>query len=499
MTSVIKYMSLVTTCSVFAALISIVWQAFLSLKQLNKTTSILTGLLAIEGSLKKPLQAPKVAVGYGACTDLLLHATDFLNYTEELVKGVGPEFTVDEVNDRQELLQTFAYYFQNGAAAERIMPNTDLFRELVQIAKNRHRDSIQWFLGGNAPLMSTRFHLEGADVLLGARMSKKLRRLVPEEIKIAGDEIPEDDIHLILEYKSGDTWGPLEAPRANRYILHSDQNNPHLNSVEHFDAAVRNFRPRLLVISGIQMMDSYKFAPGVREARLHKVQEQITSQTSATLQHFEMASYVEIELLQLLRQYVLPYVDSLGMNEQELENLRQVLTHGRTTLATDWNPRLATALDQMRDVFQLLAQDYYKNATGLPRRRLLTRIHVHTLAYQALLTVRDSQWERTQLAAAKAALTAHRHVCQTDMINPESALLILDDSFSTSARNKNKASRIQFNPQQPVPCWNETIAVNDQKSLPIEICVAPVLVCRVAKKTAGAGDNISAAALSQQL
>lgn len=84
-------------------------------------------------------------------------------------------------------------------------------------------------------------------------------------------------------------------------------------------------------------------------------------------------------------------------------------------------------------------------------------------------------------------------------INPESTLLILDDSFATTALNKNTASRILFNPQQPVPCWNETIAVNEQKSLPIEICVAPVLVCRVAKKTAGAGDNISAAALSQQL
>ncbi|CAD7005692.1 unnamed protein product [Ceratitis capitata] len=452
-------------------------------------TSILTGLLAIESSLKRPLQPPKVAVGYGACTDLLIHATDFLNYTEELVKGVGPEFTVDEVNDRQELLQTFAYYFKNGAAAERIMPNTELFKELIQIAKSRHLNSIQWFLGGNAPLMSTRFHLEGANTT-----SSCARRN-----KIAGDEIPEDDIHLILEYKSGDTWGPFVAPRANRYILHSDRNNPHLNSVEHFDAAVRNFQPRLLVISGLQMMDSYKFAHGVREARLLKVQEQISLQSPTTLQHFEMASYVEIELLQLLRQYVLPYVDSLGMNEQELENLRQVLTKGRTTLATDWNPRVATALDQMRDVFQILAQDYYRNSTGLPHRRLLTRIHVHTLAYQALLTVRDSQWERTQIAAAKAALTAHRHVCQTDMINPESALLILDDSFATTAQNKDTASRIQLNPQQPVPCWNETIVVNDQKSLPIEICVAPVLVCRVAKKTAGAGDNISAAALSQQL
>lgn len=66
-----------------------------------------------------------------------------------------------------------------------------------------------------------------------------------------------------MEYKSGDTWGPFTAPRANRYILHSDQQNPHLNSVESFDAAVNDFKPRLLVVSGLQMMDSYSFARGM--------------------------------------------------------------------------------------------------------------------------------------------------------------------------------------------------------------------------------------------
>lgn len=76
--------------------------------------------------------------------------------------------------------------------------------------------------------------------------------------------------------------------------------------------------------------------------------------------------------------------------------------------------------------------------------------------------------------------------------------MILDDSFSTSL-NQTQAQRFNFDPQNPVPCWSETLQVNEKKSLDIEICVAPVLICRVAKKTAGAGDNISAAGLSQQL
>ena len=128
-----------------------------------------------------------------------------------------------------------------------------------------------------------------------------------------------------------------------------------------------------------------------------------------------MASYVEIELLQLLHRHVLPFVDSLGMNEQELENLRQVLEVGRTTLATDWNPRVAATLDQMRTVFKILTKGFFdkKQKNG----RMLSRIHVHTLAYQALMTVVDSAWKNNKQAAAKAALTAHRYVCQNEMVN----------------------------------------------------------------------------------
>lgn len=76
--------------------------------------------------------------------------------------------------------------------------------------------------------------------------------------------------------------------------------------------------------------------------------------------------------------------------------------------------------------------------------------------------------------------------------------MILDDSFSTSL-DSAKAQRVLIEPQNPVPCWSETLQITSKKSVDIEICVAPVLVCRVAKKTAGAGDNISSAGLSQQL
>lgn len=244
-----------------------------------------------------------------------------------------------------------------------------------------------------------------------------MRPLLPKEIHLAGDEIPDDDIHLILEYKSGDKLGPYEAPRANRYILHNDKNNPHLRSVEQLTDALKKYHPQLLVVSGLQMMDMFKFSPGVREARLQKVQMQLTSQPKDTLHHFEFASYVELQLLLQLRKFVLPYVDSLGMNEQELSNLRQVMKYGRTTLATDWNPRIAHTLDQMRQVFVGLLEDYNEHWLTDSERRIVSRLHVHTLAYQAILTVTNSKWKNTRAAAAKAALTAHRYVCKSQFVS----------------------------------------------------------------------------------
>ncbi|XP_030372065.1 ADP-dependent glucokinase [Scaptodrosophila lebanonensis] len=497
----LRYMGWLTTCSVFTAFVSIIWQAWLSLQALNKTTVLLAGLLAIESSLKRSVlePAPRVAIGYGACTDLQINATDFLGtYFRERVPQVRPDYAFEHVNNEDELLQSFAYYFQNGAAAERIMPNTTLFKQLLDYAKVMNKEHIHWYMGGNAPLMAVRFFMEGADVLLGAHMSKKLRPLLPKEIRLAGDEIPDDDIHLILEYKAGDGWGPYVAPRANRYILHNDRNNPHLSSVEQLTDALKVYQPQLLVISGLQMMDMFKFMPGVREARLRQVRAQLIQQTRNTLHHFEMASYVELKLLEQLREYVLPYVDSLGMNEQELANLQQVLEHGRTMLATDWNPRIANTLDQIRQVFISLVEDFYRNRKADPQRRLVSRIHVHTLAYQVILRVMDSKWKNTRAAAAKAALTAHRYVCKSQFINPESVLKILDDSFATSAQKH--APRMRMGAANAVPCWKEYIQYGeDLQRIEVEICVAPVLVCRVAKKTAGAGDNISASGLVAQL
>ena len=111
--------------------------------------------------------------------------------------------------------------------------------------------------------------------------------------------------------------------------------------------------------------------------------------------HFEMASFVDSSLLEDLSQHIIPYADSLGMNEQELPNLHSLLLKGEVSVVSNSNPRIAVVLDQMRDVYKFLSTD---KGNG---NRPLTRIHVHTLAYQAILTKKGSAWKNSGAAAVK--------------------------------------------------------------------------------------------------
>lgn len=262
----------------------------------------------------------------------------------------------------------------------------------------------------------------------------RLRPLLNANIELAGNEVAQDDIHFILEYKTGDKFGEFVAPRANRYILHNDQNNPMINSFEEFNESLKTFNPRLLVISGLQMLDNYPFkSENIRKERLLKVREQMSNQSPSTLIHFEMASFVEIELIKFLAENIVPFSDSIGMNEQELDNLEQVLQTGTISLSADSNPRVAASLNQMRTVFKTINNKYHSNTVADAKRRMLTRIHVHTLAYQAIMIVRNNEWKNTKNAAAKASLRAFRHVCGTESVRTlfEYRFIIITTLFFT--------------------------------------------------------------------
>lgn len=151
----------------------------------------------------------------------------------------------------------------------------------------------------------------------------------------------------------------------------------------------------------------------IRKNLLMKVKKQMVERPSSTRIHFEMASFAEDKLLFELCDLVVPFADSLGMNEQEIANLYNTMYYGNISLVANSTPRVATVLDQMRTLFKLIRL----RSKSIANARELTRIHVHTLAYQAIFTVKDSVWKNTVAAAAKASLTAHRHVCASSNVS----------------------------------------------------------------------------------
>lgn len=444
----------------------------------DKLDQVLTGLLRAERKVGVD-STTKIALGFGGCEDIFVDAIPFLERMKYDVPD-KPEHLHDIANDT-DVTKMFAYFFRHGAAAERYVKNATLFSSLTKVAAKT--PGARFALGGNAPAMARRLAMEGANILLASRFTKKTMKTLPDSIKVLGKPLTENDIHLIMEYSAGSQWGNYTANRANRFIVHSDKSNPYLETLEDLEREMDVFDPSVLVVGGLQMMDNFPFKEGVRQERLGKLKNFLSGVDRSTKIHFELASFSDETLMKEIVDSVVMYSDSLGMNEQELPNLVSIITEGTVSLVADSYPRIATVLDQMRTVYSLL-----KNTNENGGKRKLTRLHVHTLAYQAILTTKGSSWKNTMSAAAKASLTANRHVCGSNYIDVMKAKLIMDDSFSTTAADG--ASKIPLQEQRPVSCWQEE---------EYDICLAPVLVCTEVLQTGGGGDNISSAGLLYQV
>ncbi len=124
------------------------------------------------------------------------------------------------------LQAALAFHAKDGIAGERLVTDTAVFQAIVTAAQQAsHNNSV----GGNAALMARRFaELPGTSVLLGGVVGSELRTLLGTGVSIVspgGDASVKDEVHLILEYASGDAVLGVSAPRANRFIVSSDRSN----------------------------------------------------------------------------------------------------------------------------------------------------------------------------------------------------------------------------------------------------------------------------------
>jgi ADP-dependent glucokinase len=78
----------------------------------ERLLTVVRGLIEVED--RHVALSPRVAVGYGACVDLLVQGSSFLPY--DPVADSPRHF--EHINTYEELYRSFAYYFKHGAATE---------------------------------------------------------------------------------------------------------------------------------------------------------------------------------------------------------------------------------------------------------------------------------------------------------------------------------------------------------------------------------------------
>ncbi|RLN66802.1 hypothetical protein BBJ28_00018894 [Nothophytophthora sp. Chile5] len=414
----------------------------------------------------------------------------------------------ERIGSLRELQESFAFYFSSGAAAEQSMLSPEQFREVVALADAL--PGVSRKVGGNAATMAERAASEGCVVLLGAAIGKEMSRHFSDGLQLVGhlEEHQHEDVHLVLEYASGDEFRGHMSPRANRYYLNHDVHNARLSVLEEFERALDEFKPDLVVFGGLQLMEVETDERG-RLMRLTALSEVLQNLFLAqTPTHYEFAAVSDFSLFDDTVRLVLPWVDSIGLNEQELYILHHYLVTGEEGTATTSRPTVAEISAQLHDVVQFAAKakqsfqsggdDQEQDKQETLALAQLSRIHFHTLQFHVVCQKDGGMWEDPTTALVQSALMSSKVACgkppaeagtaenkagmrpSAEMeVDPERVELLLARQQLVS---KRQGLKVELDPFDPVITWQEA---------DFQCHLVPMLACKKPDHTAGLGDNIS--------
>ena len=213
------------------------------------------GRLLVAAMNKGETRPQRFVVGFNAAVDLIVPALPFFKSAGLAPSAAASARDHDALRSRQDLAESFAHFFEHGAAAERPFLDAAAYAELVRAAYTVPGASL--FTGGNAALMGLALAEAGHDVVLVSPAGPDLRKLLPKGVRTPqSTHVPKDEVHLILEYPRGAAWGKLLAPRANRYIFTQDRSNAELRPMPYLLPTVKAEKPDVVVVSGVHALDS---------------------------------------------------------------------------------------------------------------------------------------------------------------------------------------------------------------------------------------------------
>ncbi|XP_016316631.1 ADP-dependent glucokinase isoform X1 [Sinocyclocheilus anshuiensis] len=416
----------------------------------------------------------RVAVGVNACVDVVVSGVGLLQALA-LEPGSGRDHKV--LHSKEDLKEAFIHYMGKGAAAERFFSDKEVFQRIARAAAEY--PGAQLYVGGNAALIGQKLASNPElVVLLCGPVGPKLHDMLDEQIIVPPESLQEmDEFHLILEYKSGEQWGSSRAPQANRFILSHDVSNGEMSTLETFVASLEEFQPDLVVLSGLHMMEG--MGRDLWEERLKEAVVAISDVRNEVPIHLELASMTDRDYMnRILQEQVLPIMNSIGLNEQELLFLTQSGGGPHADLAS-WD-----GIPDVGHVSDILLWVLEQHGRADPESEAdLTRIHFHTLAYHILATV-DGHWGNQEAAVAAGARVASSQACGLQAVDVTKVVLKAPLNFNSSFSEPRES--LTVDPTRPVTVWRRGN---------VSFHLTPVLVCKQPLRTVGLGDAISAEGL----
>jgi hypothetical protein len=390
----------------------------------------------------------RVAVGTNICIDLIVPATDFFTANAALPQRTSASSSEASEPDshivsEQDLVDTFAHFFERAAAAERFVEK-GLFDKLVQSAL--HLESTTKRLGGNAALMGNQLAKRGHSVFMSSNGDADLVELVHERVSFSAGRDAATEMHIILEYSADDGFQGLRSTRANRFIL-SPATAPSIAQLEAWSAGVAS-SVDAVVFSGLHLFESS--TPAVWQPYLAAARASLEGRNAAVPQHLELASLSNEALTKDIVATLFPVVSSIGLNEEELGALFFALggsyddlpgkpcnplrdAEAKRHRILRWNiVKRAIKLLQLDGLLAEVeppevppcllgttpsvpavaaALDYVFRAAKA-KGSAVSRIHFHSLSYHIVATAREDQgaglrrWSNTLAAVASGSVAA---------------------------------------------------------------------------------------------
>ncbi|KAL8581110.1 hypothetical protein ACOMHN_033558 [Nucella lapillus] len=416
----------------------------------------------------------RLAVGTNANVDLIVSGVALLR---QLKISPGSEENHSSLTSLGDLQDTFSYFFNKGSAAERIFTDPALYKDVVKVVFDLKE--IEQHIGGNAALManiaSTLF--PEAKIQFVGPVGPILQKLLPGNISVpASSIVKQDEFHLIMEYKVGETWGTRRAPVANRFICSYDASNLAMTMAETFFASLPDFGPDLVILSGLHLLEG--LSEEDYESRVHALASGLKQVDPQVPVHLELASMANANCMRSILEKVLPEVTSLGLNEQELTFTYLAMGGVHSDQLHRWEGQ--PPIHIMGDLCHWLLDTFARSHPARPHSRL-TRLHFHSLTFH-IVGVHRSHWSNLESAAMAGARIAGLQACGIPSLDSELADLRIPLQFQLFSGDQQR----YFDASRPVYSWS----IGE-----FDFVFSPVLVCKQPVKTVGLGDAISATGL----